>query len=151
MIRSCFCPLSRRLRPRFSYMGGEPFKVGRFAHTLRVRLMREHLGVDVDGLYDEDIQHPQEQHEHATNPGRTEPESEPRAEPDNGIDIGNHQWDPNQEQVNLTAAEQRDTADGGASTIAPKVRVTRLVNLGVHTVMDGRSTILLIFSSSLIY
>jgi phospholipase D1/2 len=29
-------------------MAGEPYKVGRFAHTLRVRLMREHLGVDVD-------------------------------------------------------------------------------------------------------
>jgi phospholipase D1/2 len=36
-------------------MGGEPFKVGRFAHTLRVRLMREHLGVDVDALPDDDL------------------------------------------------------------------------------------------------
>ncbi|KAJ7459722.1 phospholipase D [Mycena latifolia] len=34
-------------------MAGKPFKVGRFAHTLRVRLMREHLGIDVDNL-DED-------------------------------------------------------------------------------------------------
>ncbi|KAJ7147560.1 phospholipase D [Mycena crocata] len=34
-------------------MAGKPFQVGRFAHTLRVRLMREHLGVDVDGM-DED-------------------------------------------------------------------------------------------------
>lgn len=33
-----------------SKMGGEDFKVGRFAHTLRMRLMREHLGVDVDEL-----------------------------------------------------------------------------------------------------
>jgi len=122
-------------------MGGEPFKVGRFAHTLRVRLMREHLGVDVDALYDEDIQHAQEQHEHATSPKRTEePDSEPRAEPDNGIDIGPHQWDPNQEQVNLTAAEQQEIADGGVSTIAPKVRVTRLANLGVQTVTGGRLT-----------
>lgn len=36
-------------------MAGRPFKVGRFAHTLRVRLMREHVGVDVDALYDEDL------------------------------------------------------------------------------------------------
>jgi phospholipase D1/2 len=36
-------------------MAGKPFKVGRFAHTLRVRLMREHLGVDVDGMYEEDL------------------------------------------------------------------------------------------------
>ncbi|KAM0748139.1 phospholipase D, partial [Meredithblackwellia eburnea MCA 4105] len=33
-----------------STMGGEHYMVGRFAHTLRVRLMREHLGVDVDEL-----------------------------------------------------------------------------------------------------
>jgi phospholipase D1/2 len=34
-------------------MAGKPFKVGRFAHTLRVRLMQEHLGVDVDNLLDD--------------------------------------------------------------------------------------------------
>lgn len=33
-----------------SRMGGKPFEVGRFPHTLRLRLMREHLGVDVDGM-----------------------------------------------------------------------------------------------------
>ncbi|KAF2748305.1 phospholipase D1 [Sporormia fimetaria CBS 119925] len=36
-----------------SYMAGEPYKVGRFPHTLRVRLMREHLGIDVDGIHDD--------------------------------------------------------------------------------------------------
>ena len=36
-------------------MAGRPFKVGRFAHTLRVRLMREHLGIDVDALSEEDL------------------------------------------------------------------------------------------------
>jgi phospholipase D1/2 len=36
-------------------MDGKPFKVGRFAHSLRVRLMREHIGIDVDALNDEDI------------------------------------------------------------------------------------------------
>ncbi|KIL67865.1 hypothetical protein M378DRAFT_185469 [Amanita muscaria Koide BX008] len=34
-------------------MAGETFKVGRFAHSLRVRLMREHLGLDVDALDEE--------------------------------------------------------------------------------------------------
>jgi len=34
-------------------MAGKPFKVGRYAHTLRMRLMREHVGVDVDSI-DED-------------------------------------------------------------------------------------------------
>ena len=122
-------------------MAGEPFKVGRFAHTLRVRLMREHLGVDVDALYDEDIQNVQGQYEQTTNPRRTEEaDNEPRAEPDNGIDIGPHQWDPNQEQVNLTAAEQHDMADGGASTIAPRNFVTRMAGLGIQTASDGRLT-----------
>ena len=37
-------------------MAGKPFKVGRFSHTLRVRLMREHLGIDVDALDNEDVQ-----------------------------------------------------------------------------------------------
>ncbi|KAI0916794.1 hypothetical protein AcW1_007851 [Taiwanofungus camphoratus] len=36
-------------------MAGRPFKVGRFAHTLRVRLMREHAGVDVDAMYEDDL------------------------------------------------------------------------------------------------
>ncbi|GLB38253.1 putative phospholipase [Lyophyllum shimeji] len=36
-------------------MAGKSFKVGRFAHTLRVRLMREHLGVNVDALHEEDL------------------------------------------------------------------------------------------------
>ncbi len=38
-----------------SYMAGQPYKVGKFPHTLRMRLMREHLGVDVDGISDEDF------------------------------------------------------------------------------------------------
>ena len=36
-------------------MAGKPFKVGRFAHSLRVRLMREHIGVDVDSMCEEDL------------------------------------------------------------------------------------------------
>lgn len=31
-------------------MGDKPYLVGRFSHTLRVRLMREHLGVNVDEM-----------------------------------------------------------------------------------------------------
>jgi phospholipase D1/2 len=37
----------------WSHMNGEPYQVGRFAHTLRVRLMREHLGLDVDKIMEE--------------------------------------------------------------------------------------------------
>ncbi len=37
-----------------SKMDGEPYLVGRFPHTLRMRLMREHLGLDVDEIVDEE-------------------------------------------------------------------------------------------------
>ncbi|KAJ7069910.1 phospholipase D, partial [Mycena amicta] len=36
-------------------MAGKPFQVGQFAHSLRVRLMQEHLGVDVDSLEEADL------------------------------------------------------------------------------------------------
>lgn len=58
-------------------MAGVPFKVGRFAHTLRVRLMREHVGVDVDALTDEDRVSPEDWSYHQQ---------------------AQEQWDPNVEQ-----------------------------------------------------
>ncbi|KAL6721371.1 Phospholipase D1 [Lecanora helva] len=39
---------------QWSTMNGEPYLVGKFAHTLRMRLMREHLGVDVDEAMEEE-------------------------------------------------------------------------------------------------
>ena len=38
----------------WSTMAGEPYRVGRFAHTLRMRLMREHLGLDVDEITEQE-------------------------------------------------------------------------------------------------
>ncbi|KAK5987546.1 Phospholipase D1 [Cladobotryum mycophilum] len=37
-----------------STMAGKPYAVGRFAHTLRMRLMREHLGLDVDEILEQE-------------------------------------------------------------------------------------------------
>ncbi|KAF2841991.1 phospholipase D [Patellaria atrata CBS 101060] len=37
-----------------SYMGGEKYLVGKFPHTLRMRLMREHLGVNVDEIEEQE-------------------------------------------------------------------------------------------------
>lgn len=37
-----------------STMAGEPYLVGRFPHTLRMRLMREHLGLDVDKIAEDE-------------------------------------------------------------------------------------------------
>ncbi|KAE8233696.1 hypothetical protein CF326_g1260 [Tilletia indica] len=36
-------------------MAGQPFKVGPFAHSLRLRLMREHMGLDVDELEEREL------------------------------------------------------------------------------------------------
>ena len=51
----------------WSTMNGEPFLVGRFPHTLRMRLMREHLGLDVDSIMEaeqlKDGEHEDEQWE----------------------------------------------------------------------------------------
>ncbi|KAJ5288491.1 hypothetical protein N7478_001521 [Penicillium angulare] len=38
-----------------STMNGKPYLVGRFPHTLRMRLMREHLGIDVDEILEHDL------------------------------------------------------------------------------------------------
>ncbi|KAI1389373.1 phospholipase D [Hypoxylon trugodes] len=40
----------------WSTMAGEAYRVGRFAHTLRMRLMREHLGLDVDEITEQERQ-----------------------------------------------------------------------------------------------
>ncbi|KAF2399553.1 phospholipase D [Trichodelitschia bisporula] len=42
-----------------SHMDGEEYYVSRFAHDLRVRLMREHLGLDVDGIREEELEEEQ--------------------------------------------------------------------------------------------
>lgn len=39
----------------WSTMDGKPYLVGRFPHTLRMRLMREHLGIDVDEVLDHNL------------------------------------------------------------------------------------------------
>ncbi|EMD30564.1 hypothetical protein CERSUDRAFT_127785 [Gelatoporia subvermispora B] len=38
-----------------STLAGQPYSVGRFAHSLHVRLMREHIGVDADSRYENDL------------------------------------------------------------------------------------------------
>lgn len=45
----------------WSTMNGDPYLVGRFPHTLRMRLMREHLGIDVDEVAEEEKQDEKDQ------------------------------------------------------------------------------------------
>ncbi|GMM34089.1 phospholipase D [Saccharomycopsis crataegensis] len=44
------CAVIRDTETVKTTMNGKPYLAGKFAHTLRMRLMREHLGVDVDVL-----------------------------------------------------------------------------------------------------
>jgi phospholipase D1/2 len=46
-----------------SYMAGQPYFVGKFAHNLRMRLMREHLGLDVDCCREQELEEEQWQQE----------------------------------------------------------------------------------------
>lgn len=39
----------------WSTMDGEPYQVGRFTHKLRMRLMREHLGINVDEVGEDEL------------------------------------------------------------------------------------------------
>ncbi|KAL8757950.1 MAG: hypothetical protein Q9184_004071 [Pyrenodesmia sp. 2 TL-2023] len=47
----------------WSKMNEQPYLVGRFPHTLRMRLMREHLGIDVDAVMEEEMQDNEFEHE----------------------------------------------------------------------------------------
>ncbi len=64
-------------------MAGKPFKVGRFAHSLRVRLMREHLGVDVDALDEDDLMANE-----PIKPANVQEEWDPDGEQEHGDDEG---------------------------------------------------------------
>src|SRR6201999_1503135 len=45
-------------------MAGEPYMVSRFAHEFRMRLMREHLGLDIDRVAEERLTHEGDEKEH---------------------------------------------------------------------------------------
>lgn len=47
----------------WSTMNEQPYLVGRFPHTLRMRLMREHLGIDVDAVMEEERQEDEFEHD----------------------------------------------------------------------------------------
>ncbi|KAG8849555.1 Phospholipase D1 [Tulasnella sp. 330] len=93
-------------------MAGKPFKVGRFAHTMRVRLMREHIGVDTDAMYEEDLL--------ASKPQATmedlktwDPDQEQGAGKADGITKVKHHG-----AVDIYLANARDVAEQGAYGIA---------------------------------
>ncbi|KAG8968175.1 Phospholipase D1 [Tulasnella sp. 425] len=98
-----------------SRMAGKPFKVGRFAHTLRIRLMREHVGIDTDAMYEADLM--------ATD-AKVKPE-----------DVKS--WDPDHEQVKgktegITTVKHRGAMER-YSVLARDVGEQALLGLGEAT------------------
>lgn len=95
-------------------MGGKPYKVGRFAHTMRVRLMREHVGVDVDALEAEEAnmdlipRQVQVQDARVKEKHRFELEApmEEVAAKSSSSMVGSDMWDPDREQRNDSDARQ---------------------------------------------
>lgn len=97
-----------------SEMGGKPYKVGRYAHSLRVRLMREHLGVDVDAIEEDQLM-----------------SREPIADED---DV--QMWDPDDEQ------DDDDDTHRGVSRVKHRPARDRLMNTfstGIKGVTKGMS------------
>jgi phospholipase D1/2 len=91
-------------------MAGKPFKVGRFAHTLRVRLMREHLGIDVDALLEEDLR--------ANEPAHPSQDQQP--------------WDPD--------VEQTEGQEGGVTQVGKskqKTPVGKILRVAADTAEQG--------------
>ncbi|GAA97760.1 uncharacterized protein L969DRAFT_55895 [Mixia osmundae IAM 14324] len=91
-------------------MGGKPYRVGRFAHTLRIRLMREHLGLDTDALEAEEanmdlLERRAVQHEDDVKP-----------------------WDPSNEQNRA----DEDGEGGGNSKVTQSTGFFHHVKSGAH-------------------
>ncbi|GAC95524.1 phospholipase D active site motif containing protein [Pseudozyma hubeiensis SY62] len=85
-----------------SSMGGQPYKVGRFAHTLRMRLMREHLGVDVDELE-------ANERKGAANGDEDSASEESSDEEDAELAGSDDEWDPDREQSHGGLKRHGDT------------------------------------------
>lgn len=99
-------------------MGGKPFKVGRFAHTLRVRLMREHLGIDVDSLYEEDIEQQPDSVEPPANPGNTQ------------------RWDPDNEQEDISPEHPKLEKEDFKPIKGETSAVSRMVQLAAGNIQQ---------------
>ena len=71
----------------WSTMNGEPYLVGKFPHTLRMRLMREHLGIDVDEAMEEERAQADERWEEDMNEFHGEEGNLPHAHPEPDVKV----------------------------------------------------------------
>ncbi|KAI4180087.1 MAG: hypothetical protein L6R41_007470 [Letrouitia leprolyta] len=66
----------------WSTMNEQPYLVGRFPHTLRMRLMREHLGLDVDAVMEEERQEDEFEREMNKTYNQDHPKPDSLSDPD---------------------------------------------------------------------
>ncbi|KAA1090862.1 Phospholipase D1 [Puccinia graminis f. sp. tritici] len=119
-----------------SRMAGKPYKVGRFAHTMRVRLMREHLGIDVDAMDAEDAnmdlidQQIKTQEEHAGHqPGAA---AVPKVDHQSSSNsLASQAWDPDREERGRSTSRE-----GITQLIPPGARFVNGIKSIGHSVKD---------------
>ncbi|TKX20847.1 phospholipase-like protein 2 [Elsinoe australis] len=96
-----------------SYMGGKPYNVGVFPHTLRMRLMREHLGIDVDEFYQQNEENGSDSSSlmdplHAPRESFTTPPASPRALTEQNLAADQNKQQPhNPEDARMSADSLR--------------------------------------------
>lgn len=119
-------------------MAGKPFKVGRFSHTLRVRLMREHIGIDVDALDDEDVR----AHD-STERGHKAEFWDPDGEQMRGREFvtgkGHHHHTEKAKDVMRSAADAIRSVARGTEDLGSKENVQGLGEVGIESEPNPRA------------
>jgi len=114
-------------------MAGRPFKVGRFAHTLRVRLMREHVGVDVDAMCEDDLMS-SEPVKQADDQSEWDPESEEEHGKEHGVThIGKGQRRTAMGNVFHDTVDEIEQAIHGTSDVGSKDIATVIRKAGIKS------------------
>lgn len=116
-----------------SFMGGKPYKVGRFAHTMRMRLMREHLGVDVDEL------EAQERRE-AGEVSDDEEAQDGDSDDGPGLAHSEDEWDPEQEQSHGGLYKHKGHESSPADIIDVPTNRQNLKNAATNLAERGNGT-----------
>ncbi|KAI0040774.1 phospholipase D, partial [Auriscalpium vulgare] len=119
-------------------MAGKPYKVGRFAHSLRVRLMREHIGVDVDALDEEDLMA-----NDATKPDYEQEEWDPDAEQRHGEEAVTTKSHPRENWTRNVAHMAGDTirqVAHGSEDVGSKLAVKAAGKVGLKKELPDART-----------
>ncbi|KAG1884901.1 phospholipase D [Suillus subluteus] len=110
-------------------MAGKPFRVGRFAHTLRMRLMREHVGVDVDAM----VEHEPMPHEDIEPDHEQERDPESEQEP-GGRDVTQAKhMNPMRDMLHTAGEGIKQSSSGDAAALSASHHLKKpIVKVELH-------------------